>query len=417
MKHKLFFVTAIFITPCLVYYVSHAQQQYSIRQLIDTAIHSFELLKAQQIKIEEIEYLRKLNTQYKNPEISVYYGSKSIDSHKGDVGGISLIQPLYFPGKLSLVDEIYRYKKNYEMLSYEEMKYVIASSVINLSYEYAISQLRSSHINSRIKRLKLINTYMSARPLVSPQKKVEAAIVKNTIRMLETEIHRIKADQAITFARLALYTQLDSPSLQIGIHWLENPPVFDIHEVISKAKANSIIVRKQKEILMASFKEVALAKKNVFPDFSIMLNYDYEKVLEKEKSISGGISIPVPVYNFNRNEIEALQSKAKQEELYLSYIEKMIESDIYTTMASYNYYRGLLSLYPPEIEEELEQTMLYADEQFKKGTITFQSYIELDVQVHESLEQIYKTQKELVGTMVAIASFLNDYNLLMEMAQ
>lgn len=415
-KIRAFLITSVVI--CLIFdFSSNAEEIVSIKQLIDNALHSCELLKAQQSKIDETEALRKFNTQLKNPEISAYYGSKTIDSQKGNIAGISLVQPLFFPGKISLIDELYRYKKNYELLSYEEMKYFIASSVINLSYEYAISNLRSSHINSRINRLKIINTYMIARPLISPQKKVEAAIIKNTIRMLETEIHKIKADQAITFARLALYTQLESPFLKINIHWLENPPAFDVNEVMMKAKKESIIVKKQKEILLASLKEVALAKKNAFPDFNVLFSYDYEKVNEREKSISGGISIPIPVYNLNQNAIDAMQSKAKQEELYLQYIEKMIESDIHATIALYNYYRNLLTLYPPGIEEELEQSMRYADEQFKKGTITLQSYLELDVQLHETLEYIYRTQKELVCAMVGIALFLNDYNLLMEIAQ
>jgi len=401
-KVLVFLITAIIMYPIFVK-SSYAENILSIKQLIDDALHSFELLKAQQLKIDETEALRKFNTQLKNPEISAYYGTKTIDSQKGNIVGISLMQPLFFPGKISLIDEIYRYKKNYELLSYEEMKYFIASSVINLSYEYAISNLRTSHIDSRIDRLKLINTYMNARPLVSPQKKVEAAIVKNSIRMLETEIHKIKADQAITFARLALYTQLESPFLQVKIHWLENPPLFDVNEVLMKAKTKSIIVKKQKEILLASLKEVALAKKNAFPDFNVMFSYDYEKVNEREKSISGGITIPIPVYNVNQNAIDAMQSKAQQEELYLQYIEKMIESDIHATIALYNYYRNLLTLYPPGIEEEMEQSMRYADEQFKKGTITLQSYLELDVQIHETLEYIYTTQKELVRAMVAIA--------------
>jgi len=177
------------------------------------------------------------------------------------------------------------------------------------------------------------------------------------------------------------------------------------------------MVKKQKEILMASLKEISLAKKNMYPDFNILFNYDYEKVYEKEKSISGGISIPIPLYNQNQNAVDAFQSKAKQEELYLQYIEKMIESDIRTTVAQYNYYLNLLPLFPPSIENELEQSMYYADEQFQKGTITLQSYLELDVQIHETLENIYTTQKELVRSMAAIATFINDYNLLLEIAK
>lgn len=417
MKKILIIISVSIISIFTCYNASYAQTHFSVQQLIDNALRSFELLKAQQVKIDELEALKKYNTQWKNPEIAVYYGSKSIDSQKGHVSGIAVTQPLYFPGKLSLIDEIYRYKKNYEVLSYEEMKYFIATSVINLSYEYAISQLRSSHINSRIKRLNLLNTYMTARPLVSPQKKVEVAIVKNSIRMLQSEIYRIKADQAVTYARLALYTQLDSPELNVTIKWIENPPAFDVNNVIARAKNESIMVKKQKEILMASLKEVSLAKKNSYPDFNILFNYDYEKVYEKEQSISGGISIPIPLYNQNQNAVDALQSKAKQEELYLQYIEKMIESDIRTTVAQYNYYLNLLPLFPPSIENELEQSMYYADEQFQKGTITLQSYLELDVQIHETLENIYTTQKELVRSMAAIATFINDYNLLMEIAK
>jgi hypothetical protein len=42
---------------------SYAENILSIKQLIDDALHSFELLKAQQLKIDETEALRKFNTQ------------------------------------------------------------------------------------------------------------------------------------------------------------------------------------------------------------------------------------------------------------------------------------------------------------------------------------------------------------------
>ncbi len=394
-----------------------AQQNYSIKELVDSAFQTFELIKAQQLKIDEMEALRKYNTQWKNPEISAYYGSKSIESHKGDVAGVSIVQPLYFPGKISFVDEIYRYKKNYEALSYEEMKYFIASTVINLSYDYAIKTLHSDHINSRLNRLKIINAYMSGRPVISPQKRVEIAIVKNTIRMLESEIYKLKADKATTFARLALYTRIASPQLSLHINWITNPPLYDINAIEQKAKKESLLVKKQKQVYMASVAELSLSKKNIFPDFSILFNYDYEKVIDSEKTISGGISIPIPLYNQNQNEIKAMQSRVKQEEFISHYVEKMIETDIRTIMAQYDYYRNLLGLYSPDLEDELNRSMVYADNQFQRGTITLQSYLELDVQVHETLENIYTTQKELVRNISAIACLINDYTILLGIAQ
>ncbi|MCX8123053.1 MAG: TolC family protein [Spirochaetes bacterium] len=402
---------------CGVLASGFAQSSLSLQQLIGSALQSFELIKAEELKIDELEALRKFETQWKNPEVSAYYGSKSIDSQKGNVAGVSVLQPLYFPGKLSLADEIYRYKKNYQLLSHQEMKYVIASTVLNLGYEYAVSQRKSSHIATRIKRLKLINTYMSARPIVSPQKKVEAAIVKNTLRMLESEIYKIKTDQVVWLQRLKLYTRIGGPDLQLHVRWIENPKVFDVDEVVKKAKTESLLVKKQKELLLAASKEVALAQRNAFPDIGLIINYDYEKVAEKEQTIWGGLSIPIPVYNQNQNQIKATTARAKQEEYLMQYIEKMIEADIRTTLAHYEYYRNLLSLYPPGIEQELENTMYYADGEFQKGTITFQSYLELDVQTHETLERIYTTQLELVKTIAAIACITNDFNLLMEIAQ
>lgn len=414
MKKIVYF--SITLTGFFLISFIYAQSPYSIRQLIDTALQSIEILKAEQLKIDELEAIRKYETQWKNPEVSAYYGSKSIDSKKGTVAGVSILQPLYFPGKLSLVDEIYRFKKNYQLLSNQEMKYFVAATVLNLGYEYAISQRKSSHINTRLKRLKLINTYMTARPIVSPQKKVEAAIVKNTIRKLESEIYRITADQEISRQKLALYTRIDEP-LQLNVQWLEKPPVFNVNELTQKAKTDSIMVKKQKELFLAASKEVSLAQKNKYPDIGIIFNYDFENVVEKEKSLSGGVSVPIPIYNQNQNQINAAVAKQKQEELMLQYVEKMIETDINTILAQYEYYRNLLSLYPPSIEDELEQSMFYADGEFQRGTITFQSYLELDMQIHETLENIYTTQRELVRALAAIACVINDYNLLMELSQ
>jgi len=112
-----------------------------------------------------------------------------------------------------------------------------------------------------------------------------------------------------------------------------------------------------------------------------------------------------------------MQSRVKQEEFISHYVEKMIETDIRTIMAQYDYYRNLLGLYSPDLEDELNRSMVYADNQFQRGTITLQSYLELDVQVHETLENIYTTQKELVRNISAIACLINDYTILLGIAQ
>lgn len=116
-KIRAFLTSIVILLICNI--TSNAEEIVSIKQLIDNALHSLELLKAQQSKIDETEALRKFNTQLKNPEISAYYGSKTIDLQKGNIAGISLVQPLFFPGKISLIDEIYRYKK---IMSYYHMK-------------------------------------------------------------------------------------------------------------------------------------------------------------------------------------------------------------------------------------------------------------------------------------------------------
>ncbi|NMB65806.1 MAG: hypothetical protein GYA16_13155, partial [Spirochaetes bacterium] len=90
MKKILIIISVSIISMFTCYNASYAQKHFSVQQLIDNALRSFELLKAQQVKIDELEALKKYNTQWKNPEIAVYYGSKSIDSQKGHVSGIAV---------------------------------------------------------------------------------------------------------------------------------------------------------------------------------------------------------------------------------------------------------------------------------------------------------------------------------------
>jgi len=171
---------------------------------------------------------------------------------------------------------------------------------------------------------------MTSRPIISPQKKVDAAIVKNAIRMLESEIYKIKANQNITYQRLDSYTRVNIPNMQLNIRWIESAPSFDINEIVQKAKTDSIMVRKQKELVMATAQQLLLSKRNVYPDISILFNYDYEKIADKEQSVSGGISIPLPLYNQNQDQIDAAEPKVKQELQMMQYIEKLIETDIST---------------------------------------------------------------------------------------
>ncbi len=376
---------------------------YTLSQLVERALSAYGPLSAGQHRIKEQKALVEHEKRWNNPSIGLELGRKSVDGATGNLYGLSITQNIHFPGKRGLLAEIARFEENKAKLGLEEMRLFIRYEVARLAYEYAQAWERTGHIRDRLERLRLINSYMKGRVLVSPQKIVEKEIITLRIAGLEKELHKIRSDLKAAYARLDLYAGLDEKEPpEIRIDWFSKAPALSLDSLIAGAAGNGFAVRMQREAVRAAGNEAALARREPYPDIGISLFFQQDRVDTTERTFGGGVSFPIPIISQNRHAVDRFREKEEAERRMEEHVARLLTQKVRELYAHYELAGKMVERFSMARVPELEKSMRYADSEFRKGRVTLVTYLEMDTQIHETLEMMYSSQIDLVNLYTSL---------------
>jgi outer membrane protein TolC len=397
------FAAGILILPCGGAFAQAASPSFTVNDLVKIALEKYEPLKIQESKAREAAALGRHLGEWYNPEVGLSAGRKTSGDVSGRQFGATVTQRISFPGKKGIMEEIALREEVRARLGLEEMKLFIRYEVTRLAYEYAHHQERTGHIRDRLKRLRLISAYMQGRILISPQKRVERSIIQSRIALLEREVYRIGTDMKAAFARLNLYAGIPGDALPgVKVKWFTRAPELDDREAADRAKSRGYLVRIQKEALESARKETALSGRNACPDVGITAYYNDEKTDVAERSFGGGVSFPLPLFSRNRHAMEMSGHREKAEEYRLRHAEHSVTEQVRELFARYEYASAMVKNFSMKDIGGLEDDMRYTDAEFRRGRVALATYLDMDTQTHEMLEEIYRSQLDLVNVYTSI---------------
>ncbi len=383
--------------PCVVN-ADNYTRTYSVDEIVRMAKDHYALLAAEREKARESRHAADQAGELKNPSLGLEYGQKRIGGTGSPFFGLSATQELPITGKRSLRYEIAKIEENLALLSFDEMNVFIEHEVTRLSYDYAVSLFRAQHIQDRLRRLALINSYIRGRLLIAPQKIVESKIIGTRILALERDVQRLGTNQRLAFEKLNLYAGIKEDFLPfIQVDWFEDAPEINLPDILRKARTSGFAVRRQKEYLGKAEKRITLARREPYPDPSLTLYYNDQDSSPSERTFGAGVSFPIPLFSMNKNEIARFEASARGEEALLEYARRAVESELLRLHAEYEFAAAQLKRFPVRMMDDLESDMRYADTEFRKGRVDFQTYIEMERQTHETFEYVLDTQLSLVN--------------------
>jgi len=399
---------AVLLLFCALLSAEENEKFYTVDTLISRALSQYELLTASKLGIDEFRYGKHDAAKWQNPRVGIRVGRKSVQKRSGHLYGFSLEQNIPYPGKQRLREEIVSFEENRAQLSYEEMRSYVRHKVMLLACEYAAYLRKIEHAERRLGRLRLIDAYMRGRRVVSPQRVIEHKIIHAKRLMFEREFSRVKSDVRVAFLRLNVYTGFPTEMLpDVRVTWYVEAPALDLSELLKRAERKSYAVRKQNEAVKRSEKELELSKRERYPDFGFSLFYDEEDVGEKERVVGGGISIPLPLLQRNRYAIERSRVRMERDRALLLNTKKQIRAELRSLFEEYQLYGSLIKKFSIDDIDSIEESMRYADREFRRGRVALQTYLEMDAQSHELIEAVYNAQIKLMEAYSAILFITN----------
>ena len=380
---------------------------YSIEELVERAHSQYPLLASAHLKIEEIISRGRHEGRWQNPSISASGGARLSENDTGYEYGVSLEQGFYFPGKQRLKRDIMRFREQHSRLSARDLRNYIRLEVTRLSCEYAVAMIKMEHVEERLKRFRLIEAYMKGRVAASPQQRVEKNIIESKTLLMSRHINAIRQQAYVLFNRLNLYTCIKSPTLpRVDVSWYTKAPAVDFDGLSAVVNENNIAILKRMASIKESEAELKLAARESAPDLDTSVYFNEESLEgQTERSVGAEVTLPLPILDQNKHARRAAEKKIEAEKLKLEHTRNRVLSELSALTFQYRNASHMIIQFPLSRINTIDKIMSYADREFKKGRIDLGTYLELDSETHEIMQQIYSSQLDLV-TLYAKIQYL-----------
>ncbi|MBN2079980.1 MAG: TolC family protein [Spirochaetes bacterium] len=387
------------VSPVALYPEEHPGPNYSLSQLHALALENSLALKATELQIDEVIHAGAREGRWLNPDLGISGGGRFGGKDTGYEYGISIEQEFYFPGKNRVRRDIARLRQEQARLNHEELKHYITFDTTNIAFQYAVAMQKLRHADGRLKRIRLIQAYLSGRKAISPKHRVEKDIITAKISILAGQVSETRNHVYILYNRLNLYTGLGYGKLPtIDVPWYVNPPVFDFPALRASLEQSNPGILKRSSAARRAKEEVRLARKERAPDFDIGVYYNEESLgSSRERSVGAGITIPLPLSGRTGSAIREKESAARVEMTLLEQSRLEALSRLETLHARYTTATDMIRAFPLARLDSIERSMRYADYEFRRGLIDLATYLEMDSSMHEYIESVYQAQIDMAS--------------------
>ncbi len=335
-----------------------------------------------------------------NPQLSGDVGRNAQKfgglSAEGVAWSVSVAQPFEWPGRSGLRKAIANHDIELAQLGYERFKVALAGRVRTLAYGLFAAQEKSAAAAEVAERFKALREVLVQRDPAGLTPLLETRVIEAT----ELNAQR-KASEALLGAQ-AMLLELNqlrgvSPDTRLAISQanLSFRPPEDRTALIALARTNNFELRVRAVELTQQGFRVDLAKNERFPSISVGPSYSEQKAGTEEQRILGlGISLPLPLWNRNKGNIEAAVARRMQAEVSLNVTEREIQRKVIEAALIYEAKLREIAKWRPDSAQHFREAAEVADRHYRLGAVPISTYVELQKQYLDAVEGLLDTKKE-----------------------
>lgn len=230
----------------------------------------------------------------------------------------------------------------------------------------------------------------------------------STVRYGQSRKDTLDAERTASHALLELrrLIGIEEAVLPTGDLGVTVPPL-PIEEVLSRALSNRAdLVAKRYELQRAEA-QIALRKREVFPNPSVGVFFNREA--SGDRTVLGGISIPIPIFNRRQGELESLGARKTQAGAELQAAEKEIRKEVAQAVSQWEINRRNIDLFQREVMEQTEENFRLLEAAYRERKIDLprllimenelvnanQSYLDILLSLRESAIQLQEVTGEI----------------------
>ncbi len=363
------------------------------------------LAKNPELKFYEAEIVaaragRRTAGQLAPPELSGSIGQKRAEggglSGEGVAWSVSVVQPLEWPGRIGLRKAIANREVELAELGFERFKAALATRVRTLAYALFGAQEKSAAAAEVAERFTTLREVLVQRDPAGLTPLLETRVIEAT--ELNAQRRASGAALAQESARLEL-NQLRgaAPGTPLSIRQmpLVFPPAEEAGVLLELARTNNFELKVRVVELAQQGLRVDLARNERHPGINVGPTFSEENAGgDRERIVGLSLSLPLPLWNRNKGNIDTAAARQSQAEAVLRSAEREMQRKILEAALIYETRRREMARWRPDSVQHFKEAAEVADRHYRLGAVPISIYVELQKQYLDAVDGLLDTRKE-----------------------
>src|SRR6185369_15296751 len=154
----------------------------------------------------------------------------------------------------------------------------------------------------------------------------------------------------------------------------------NLETLLALARTNNFELRLRAVELAQQGFRVDLARNERFPAISLGPTISEENAGDRERIIGVGVSLPLPLWNRNKGNIETAMARQMQAEVSLNVTAREIERKVVEAALTYETKVREMGKWRPDSVEHFREAAELADRHYRLGAVSISTYVELQKQ-------------------------------------
>lgn len=361
-------------------------KSYSPSQIAELAVERAPLIKMQIENRNAASNQISQSKLYANPVLALQSGSLKTATQAGSVFDVTLSQPLPWPGKKDAEINSAKILEKIAETDLEESRLIVQHSVSLLGLELASLSELARHNKERKQRFGIIQKFLNSRPQASPIQIIEKNLIETQINLVETQMFEVESK------RQSVIHQLEALSGEVGpevkLNWKIISQI-EPKESFASRLEDGMVFRRAEKLRELAVTKVEQASYQAKPDILVGVNYRQENVAPINHFYHANIAVVIPIIDRGQHSVEVARASVRMEEAN----KKLV---LMNSLANLDRsYQALISahhstkIFNVAGLNKIERQFSQAEDAFKKGRIDVTTFLQSDLQIHESIDHAY----------------------------
>lgn len=359
---------------------------YSPSVIQELALERSSILQVHELEKRALQQEMSSKGKWANPQLMGQFGSLRSGSMSGSTAEVSLTQAIPLSDKNSLKKSMGEAALAAQHSQSEFYKNWVSHQAILSAWKVYIQQELFTHVSERARRLVLIKRYLDSRPHVTPKQRAELTIINSMLLQLERGQDDKKHDLQVAMNDLGFW---------LGKKVEPSELAFEIPKKHLGPEKFSISTENDQELIEARSKlklstlDADLARKEKRPDLFLGGGYRVENVSPVNHFSYAIVGLNIPIWDTGTSRAEASSLRKMRDEKQLEETQKRLQLKHENQLAALQLAEKHLKRYSQSLIKKQEKAIDSAELGFKQGQIDVNTFLQLETQTHETIDQVY----------------------------